>query len=220
MARGLFEKIKQIVFPRDLTCASCGREAVVNENGLCVDCAEGIEAFVTAPQIDHVDGYTAAYVYNDVSANMIKKLKYNGARYLARPLADALNIPEGWEIDAVVPVPLHYKRIAERGFNQSELIAKRLAKRLGLKYDGTLLVRRYDTKQQTRMTAAGRRRNLKDAFLADEKCDGLSILLIDDVRTTGSTLSECAKTLKNNGCARVYAATCCFAKPDEFGADQ
>ena len=216
----MFEKIKQIVFPRDLTCASCGREAVVNENGLCVDCAVGVESFVTAPQIDHLDGYTAAYVYNDVSAAMIKKLKYSSARYLARPLADALNIPDGWEIDAVVPVPLHYRRIAERGFNQSELIAKRLSERLGLKYDDTLLVRRYDTKQQTRMTAAGRRRNLKGAFLADEKCEGLNVLLIDDVRTTGSTLSECAKTLKKNGCAKVYAATCCFAKPGEFGTDQ
>ncbi len=217
MSVRFFDKLKRIVFPRGLTCASCQREAVVNEEGLCIDCAEGIERFVTAPQIDYVDGFTAAYIYNDVSSRMVKKLKYSGARYLARVLADSITIPDGWKFDVVVPVPLHYKRIRKRGFNQSELIAKHLCKRLGKKLDTSLLVRRADTKQQTRMTAAGRRRNLKNAFLADESCSGMSVLLIDDVRTTGSTFSECAKTLKKNGCAKVYAAACCFAKPDEQG---
>lgn len=217
MSIRFIEKLKRIVFPRGLTCASCGREAVVNEEGLCTDCAEGIERFVTAPQIDYVDGFTAAYIYNDVSGSMIKKLKYSGERYLARTLADSLTIPDGWEYDVVVPVPLHYKRIAKRGFNQSELIAKHICEKTGKKLDVSLIVRRIDTKQQARMSAAGRRRNLKNAFLADEKCKGMSVLLIDDVRTTGSTLSECAKTLKQNGCARVYAAACCFAKPDEHG---
>ena len=214
----LIDKLLNVLFPDKLVCDSCGREAVVQENGLCIECCIGTEVFNAAPALEFVDGFTAAYIYNDVSGRMVKRLKYNGAKYLARPLAEAVKLPEDWHIDAVVPVPLYYRREAKRGYNQSELIARHIAQINELKLDPSLLVRTHDTKQQARMSEAGRRRNVKDAFLADEGCKGLDILLVDDVRTTGSTLRECAKELKRCGCGKVYAAAVCFADKNKGGA--
>lgn len=209
----LKEKLLEALFPSRVACLACGREAVLEEDGLCPDCHMGLEYFIAAPPLKGIDGYTSAYIYNDVSAAMVKKLKYTGAKYIAKPLADAIELPADWQIDAVIPVPLHKRRIAERGFNQSELIAKALCKRLGLKMDASLLRRVADTPHQTRMSGAARRRSLKNAFEASGACSGLNVLILDDVRTTGSTLTECAKVLKNAGCGSVYAAAVCFAMP-------
>lgn len=143
----LIDKMLDIVFPKRLVCLSCGREAEVNEAGFCAECALGVELFNSAPPLEGIEGFTAVYVYNEVSSRMVKRLKYQGKRYMAKPLAEKLVIPEDWQIDAIVPVPLHYKRERERGFNQSELIAKHLAKRLGLKLDTGLLARIKNTKQ-------------------------------------------------------------------------
>ncbi len=211
----LIDTVLNALFPERTACCSCGREAATGDNGLCEECSTGIEIFNSAPTLPGIEDYTAAYVYNDVSSRIVKNLKYKNAKYLAKPLAEAIRIPPEWQIDVVVPVPLHYKRIRRRGYNQSELIAKHLSKRLGLNTDITLLIRTVDTRQQVRMTEAGRKRNVKDAFAADEACKGLNILLIDDVRTTGATLTECAKALKNAGCGKVYAATACFAQDYE-----
>ncbi|MBO4563322.1 MAG: ComF family protein [Clostridia bacterium] len=217
MLSKLVKTLRNALFPPSVACVSCGREAVLNERGMCPDCAAGTELFNDAPMIKDIDGYTAAYLYNDVSAKMVKRLKYNNAKYLAEPLARAIEIPKEWDIDAVAPIPLHYRRYSKRGYNQSELIAKSLCEAKGLNLDTKLVVRRRDTKQQTRLSDAGRKRNVKGAFLADESCRGLNVLLADDVRTTGATLSECAGALKAFGCAKVYAATVCCVDPNHRG---
>ena len=213
--KGLGKTIMEALFPPRGACFSCGREAVLLEDGLCEDCHSGIETFNSAPTLDSVDGYSAAFVYNDVSGRMVKKLKYGGKKYVAKQLASFVSIPDSWHIDAVVPVPLHRKRVWKRGFNQSELIAKHICSANGLDLEPSLLKRVRDTAQQTRMTEAGRKRNVRNAFSADERVKGLDILLVDDVRTTGATLSECASTLKKKGCGKVFAVTVCFAKPED-----
>lgn len=209
----LKERVLDILYPPRVSCCACGREAALDEDGFCIDCRMGLEVFNSAPPLKNISGYTAAYVYNDVSGQMVKRLKYNGAKYLARELARAIQLRSDWKIDAVVPVPLHFKRESKRGYNQSLLIAKHLCRRLKLKLEPRVLLRKRDTKPQARMTAAGRRRNLKGSFIADEACRGLKVLLVDDVRTTGSTLEECAAALKKCGCGNIYAATACFAEP-------
>ena len=216
MSEGRFEAFRErvldLIFPRRLACASCGREAAVDGHCLCEDCADGLELFVAAPILKNVSGYTAPLIYNDVSARMVKRLKYNGRRYLAPVIAEFIELPESWEIDRVVPVPLYASRQRKRGFNQSELIARELCKRYGLEMDTKLLKRVADTGQLVGLPGAARKRSLKGAFLADEACRGLNVLLVDDVRTTGATLTECAAELKRVGCGNVYAATFCFTK--------
>ncbi len=211
----LWETVKEALFPSRVACLACGREAVLGDEGLCPECAAGVERFVSAPPLKGVDGFTAVYIYNDVSSAMVKRLKYSGAKYVAAPLGESVELPVSWHIDAVVPVPLHRRRVAERGFNQSELIAKALCRRHGLEMDTGLLIRTADTPHQTRMSGAARKRSLKNAFRASDACAGLDILLVDDVRTTGTTLTECASALKKAGCRSVYAAAVCFSVPHD-----
>jgi ComF family protein len=213
MSKGFFDNLKRILFPRGLVCISCGAEAVTDEYGFCSSCAAELEPFNSAPPLDSVDGYSASFIYGEASSAAVKRLKYNGARYIARQLAATVRLPEEWDADCVVPVPLHYKRENKRGYNQSALIAKHLCKMTGLEPRFDILVKTKNTEQQARLSEAGRRRNLKNSFSASSEAAGRRILLLDDVRTTGTTLSECANTLKKAGAEKVYAYTICFAKP-------
>lgn len=125
---------------------------------------------------------------------------------------DALN---GFTADSVlvVPVPLHKRKLRQRGFNQSELIAKVAVK---LRHDGsrfelcpTLLERRRETKSQIGLSSHQRRENLRGAFAVaePERANGHEILLVDDVFTTGTTASECARVLRRAGASKVWVAT-------------
>ena len=201
-----------ILFPEKVACISCGREAVLDEGWLCAECREGIELFNSATPPEHVDGYSAAFIYNDVSERIVKRLKYGNARWIAKPLSEALSVPADWEFDCIVPVPLYFRRQLKRGYNQSELIAKHLAARLGLTVDAGLLIKTRSTRPQARLTDAERKRNLKDAFASDDSVKGKRIMLLDDVRTTGATLSACAGELKKQGAEAVCALTVCCAR--------
>ena len=112
------------------------------------------------------------------------------------------------EFDVIAPVPLHPARQRERGFNQAELLAELLAARINVPLKRLLERSRYTT-TQTAFDRAERMKNLRDAFHLRKKADvrRLRVLLIDDVLTTGSTLSECARVLKRAGASSVYAAT-------------
>lgn len=214
MSGSLKEALAGILFPKNAACLSCGRESVTGSDGLCADCHEGIETFNAAPPPAETDGFSSVYVYNDVSGRMVRRLKYSGAKYIAKSLADRIILPPEWEIDCVVPVPIYFRRFRKRGYNQSELIAKHLCRRLGLKLETDVLVKTRETLPQTRLVGSERRRNLKGAFEADDAVNGKSVLLVDDVRTTGSTLSECAAELKRHGAKAVWAVTVCTARPE------
>ena len=133
-------------------------------------------------------------------------------RLLETPYADwGLESP-----DIVLPVPLHPKRLKERGFNQSGLLAKEFSRMQGLPVSFDLLIRKNWTEPQTRLNRKERLENVKGAF---SLCDasavrGRRVLLIDDVFTTGTTLSECAKTLKKAGASEVHVLTVTRALPD------
>jgi ComF family protein len=112
------------------------------------------------------------------------------------------------EFDIIVPVPLHPTRRRERGFNQARLLAELLSARISIRCKEVLKRIRYTT-TQTALDRAERIENLHNAFRLRKNADvrGLHVLLIDDVLTTGSTLSECARVLKRAGAISVYAAT-------------
>lgn len=156
-------------------------------------------------------GFDAAYcfgAYEGVLRELIHLYKYGRVRTLARPLADLVMtaFPRDERLDAIVPVPLHWRRRWERGFNQSELLARAVARRTGLPVSGAL-VRVRATAVQARLSNTGRRRNVAGAFrcrrLGAGSLEGRRILLIDDVMTTGATAAACATALKRRGAARV-----------------
>ncbi len=120
----------------------------------------------------------------------------------------------GWPVEILIPIPLGKKRLKERGYNQVAMIALPLSIQLGLEYRPKALVRSRETRSQVGLSAAERRDNVRDAFLTDKKLvSGRNILLMDDVSTTGATLSSAAEALYANGAREVFAVTIARALP-------
>ncbi|MBQ2661867.1 MAG: ComF family protein [Clostridia bacterium] len=162
------------------------------------------EPFDTVIKIGDIDGMTAAFVYDGVIKQAIMNFKYNGRKYIAKPLALFMEADDRWNIDFVTFVPITQNRRLKRGYNQSEELARHFCDRTGLQLRGNILTKVRDTDSQTKLTREERRANLKGAFKATQRVNGFSVLLIDDVITTGSTALECAHTLKRAGAKRVY----------------
>jgi ComF family protein len=154
----------------------------------------------------------AATLYTEPVRSAIQHFKYNRRRELALPLSHymvAVFQQPPWQelkscIDSCLPVPIHERRLSERGYNQSTLLATAFAARIGLSLGDDLLVRNREVQSQARLSAEERRHNVEDAFTASPKVAGRHLLLIDDVLTTGATLAACATALKNAGAAAVY----------------
>ena len=124
---------------------------------------------------------------------------------LAGLLEDILRARGDLEFDSVVPVPMHRKKLRKRGYNQAELLARALARRLGARCQPALLVKKLEREAQSTLARAQRAANVRGAFGASPAVDGRSVLLVDDVCTTGETLRACAGTLRRAGAARVCA---------------
>jgi ComF family protein len=118
-----------------------------------------------------------------------------------------------WPIDMVVPIPLGRKRLKERGYNQVGLIARPLAMALGLDYTPHELARKRETRSQVGLSKEARRENVRDAFVAGARVKGKTVLVMDDVATTGSTLSAGAEAFFSSGAKNVYALTVARALP-------
>ncbi len=183
-------------------CGRCGRPFPGLPSG------EACEACRRAPP---PYAYARAVAgYRDGMREAIHQLKFAGRVALARPLGDLL-AEEGRPdlpveaIDGIVPVPLHPRRQAERGFNQAEVLARRLARRWQRPLLAGLLVRALPTRPQTELDEAERRRNVRGAFRVPhpEAAAGRHLLLVDDVLTTGSTVRECSRTLLAAGAQTV-----------------
>jgi len=142
--------------------------------------------------------------------DLIHLYKYGRIRTLARPLAELLRaaLPRDEHWDVVAAVPLHWLRKWRRGFNQSELLARQVARSTGVPLVSALR-RVRATPAQAGLSHTGRRRNVATAFRSRRPAslEGRSILLIDDVLTTGSTAAACARALKKGGASRVLVLT-------------
>ncbi len=158
--------------------------------------------------------------HSGIVRDRIHQFKFGRRLEWVPPLVELLQTTyETWGISPpglIIPVPLHLNRLKERGFNQSALLAKELARRLDLQVSYEILVRKKWTEPQTRLNRAQRLKNVRGAFDATgrESVRDVKILLIDDVFTTGETLSECARTLKKKGASEVHALTVTRALPD------
>lgn len=155
-------------------------------------------------------GAAAAGRYDGLLRELVLQLKYGHRPVLAEPLgvlmaACVRKSGVGTGVDFIAPVPLHRQKFRERGFNQAELLARRVASRLHLVLRNNVLLRMKDTQAQTGLDRSARRKNVEKAFAVRNGVDirGARILLVDDVMTTGSTLSECAAALKRAGASEV-----------------
>jgi len=182
-------------------CPTCGRSQA--SGIVCPDCRQ---------RQTEIDGIRSPFRFDEVIREAIHQLKYRNLKVLSPCLAELLadyfrsNPLPG---EALVCVPLHPRRLRERGYNQSSLLARELGKRIDLPVIEDCLIRVKQAQPQVRAVDVGeRRRNVADAFVCpDEKVSGKQIILIDDVCTSGATLESCAAALKSKGAASVWGLT-------------
>ena len=224
--------ILEILFPSDFKCVCCGEE-ISNEDFLicencykklpwingkvCEVCGEPIKSesklcMQCKSKLPYFKKCVSLFKYEEPISSLIKNFKYNNATYLQKTLAtfilkSFLKLNE--KVDVVIPVPLHYNRFKHRGFNQSEEICYYLKSLLNLSVNTNAVVRKIDTQTQTELNRKQRCENLKDAFVVVDKnaIKNKTVLLVDDVYTTGSTLNEVAKTLIKAKVKNVFAIT-------------
>lgn len=197
------EDFAQINFLNGAGCRSCAMP-------LEIDHGEDSQCGVCASKAQKWDQARAAIAYDDTSRQAILELKHAGRR-------DGLNAMSNWmalagreilpETDWLVPVPLHYQRLASRGFNQSAWLAQGVSRKTGTLALVDALSRKRNTPSQGGLTARQRRRNVAGAFEVRKsrqpRIKGSTVTLVDDVMTTGATLAACTKALKKAGAARV-----------------
>jgi ComF family protein len=188
-------------------CAACDA-AVVRAAAFCSPCAAQVEPAGTQDPTR-----LAAFVYGGPIAETIVRLKYGARPDLARPLGDLLYRAAMPHVDVlrgalVVPVPLHPSRLAERGYNQSALVGGRLARHMGAPFDAMALARVRDTTQQAKLDRAARLANVDGSIRVRHagRVQGRTVLLVDDVSTTGATLAACADALLGAGADEVRTA--------------
>lgn len=198
----------KLSFVKSPVCKKCGKEVMDETVEFCEDCMTHRHAFEYG---------LALLNYNEVARHSMAQIKYNNKREYLDFYGAAMAARYGkkfkqMQIDAIVPVPVHVSRRRARGFNQAELLGKILGKRLGVPVCSEMLVRSKKTVPQKNLTASERLKNLSGAFTAGAVPSGVhTVLLTDDIYTTGSTIEACARALRAAGVERVYFAVICMA---------
>ncbi len=190
-------------------CASCGKPFAFaqGEGAQCISCLKERPAH---------DGVRAVVAYDDKSGLLAMRLKYGARLGLAELIGQHMErFLDEVPVDAVIiPVPLHRWRLWSRGFNQSVLIGNALSKRSGIVMNSDILVRKKATPPLRSMSAKKRRKIVNEAFLlpsgVSDRVAGKTIILVDDVYTTGSTANACAGLLKQSGANKVLVF--CWAR--------
>ncbi|MBE5800686.1 MAG: ComF family protein [Clostridiales bacterium] len=213
--------ILDLFFPWDNSCALCQRKLIGQEHVLCVYCEEKLKKCELQP-LSAIKQHlplclcVGAYTYEDTAKELIFRLKYYNdatvALFLGQRMCFALlNSPLGLEWDAVVPVPLHPRKERLRGYNQSSLLASEIAGSLDIPMHAACLKKLKNTRSQTTKTREERFLAMKGVFTSCMNVQGMSILLVDDVLTTGATAISCAQALLDAGASRVGLLVACFA---------
>ncbi|MBI5026685.1 MAG: ComF family protein [Nitrospirae bacterium] len=193
----------------DPSCKRCGKPLVSDVSIICGECIEDEPAFEWARSFG---------LYEGILKEAINHFKYYGKKRLAKPIGDFLlkiDLPVSsgdspWRgVDAIVPVPMHHRKLKQREFNQSALLARELSLKNKLPMLLNCLIKVKDTMPQVGLGAKERAKNIKRAFEVRDRASvhGMRIALVDDVYTTGATVRECAKVLKRAGAKEVYVVT-------------
>lgn len=196
---GCMEKLKLLAPP---WCMRCGRK-LKEEGEYCEDCQRKVHTFARG---------RALYEYHSVAA-AIYRMKYGGRQEYAEFFGEEMgrylgNFIRDTNPDGLIPIPLHRRRLNKRGYNQASLLANALGAYMGIPVYDKLLRRTKNTKPLKLQNPSERQNNLKKAFIMTRNDVKLkSILLVDDIYTTGSTIDEVTRVLKQNGVEQVYFVT-------------
>lgn len=195
----MLTRLLKTIFPP--VCVVCDKYA----NYFCDDCQDLIDFLYFEPQLAELDKVLSLGFYTPPLSTVIKALKYQSLKPLGPILGDLLykHLRFTNEIDIVTSVPLHHKKIKQRGYNQAELIARQLAKRLNQPYLELLIRTKHTQNLASTNTSEERQKLINDSFVINKqnykKIKNKNILIVDDVITTGATLRGCAILLKQAG---------------------
>lgn len=208
---------KQKLTRNSFLCQKCENKITLKEKNHCEICHKEISSCGICSECKNkfpFEEFLSVFDFNQVIQNMIHNFKYNENRkignYLSNFLSQKLeNFEHISSIDYSIPVPLHKVKKRDRGFNQAYVIAQNIQDTLQIPVADDLVKRKRFTKTQTNLSKSERHENVADAFVAEkkEKIMNKNFLLIDDVFTTGSTLSSLTYELKNKGANKVFCAT-------------
>ena len=207
----ILERILDLLFPR--RCAFC-HKLMETEGQICRDCGRKLPCTMGEGQrvrLREADCYAALYYEGDVRESLLR-YKFRAARGYAKVYAEFLTkcVDENRiSCDSITWTPLSRRRLRRRGYDQAELLARELSRRLELPCVRTLVKLRNNPAQSLTGDAARRRANVAGAYAAFDEGEirGKRLLLVDDIVTTGATLSECVKVLKQAGAAEVSCLT-------------
>lgn len=224
----LANTIFDFILPR--FCCSCKTKLPTNQDTMCESCISKIQRSTSARlqrEFDRkfsdkkiISNFYSPFVFEKDKElqHAIHSLKYAKkfpvGIFLGKFLASEIKISRpDWKLDLIIPIPLHHLKKAERGYNQSYYIAKGVSKILKVKASERIVKRVKYTESQTTMTLTERQENISEAFKIRNKnsVKDKTILLIDDVITTGATISECGKILLEAGANKIYAASIAIA---------
>lgn len=203
------ECVEKVSLVKEPCCTKCGKEIIDDRDEYCPDCRQRLHYF---------DWGTAAINYDSVGRKMIYDFKYHNKRDNADFLAHEIMKRCGMQIrlmqgDVFVPVPLYWWKKRVRGFNQSEILARRLGELTGIPVCGDMLVRTKNTRPQKNLGHAQRNRNLMGAFRTGKIPEGIKkVILVDDIYTTGNTIDACSRVLKTAGIEKVYFVSACIGR--------
>lgn len=194
-------------------CLICDRSTNVHLN-ICDDCysllipkKEGV-----VNNFESVDRAYACFYYSPIVSETLRRYKFGNQRYFSYLFSELLmekimNLKLYKEFEAVIPVPLHRDTMLKRGFNQIELLTENVSGLLNINHYTDVLRKNRFTQEQAKLDSSMRKKNLQGAFVVENsnKIKNKSILLVDDMITTGATVEECAKALKESGAKKVIA---------------
>lgn len=230
------EKINSIVeffFPSNVVCIGCGKELFLENDryALCPDCAKQLYKIDTScPRCGKANRYGelcnicsstklffeknyACLVYDGMIKDIVHAYKFNNRSYLYRYLSSFMIdkiAQENIEFDLITAVPINKNRFRERGYNQSELLAKEISKRIDVPFSNGIF-KKENKEAQVGKNWAERKENVKNTFFIKDKdiFAGKTVLVVDDIITTGSTMNSIAETLMKAGAKRVLGLTLC-----------
>lgn len=197
---------KKIDFIKEPRCKKCGKQLEDMAKEYCYDCKNKRHLFETGVALVSHRGSIRNSIYGIKYDNKRENVDFFVEEIVKRYQEEI----RYWEADVIIAVPLHRRKLINRGFNQAEVIAKRLSKKTGIPYEKNLLVRVKYTRPQKELNDIGRKKNLLNAFEINKKNKKhfkemfKKIIIVDDIYTTGSTIDACADTLISCGAEKVY----------------
>lgn len=226
------DKLLEILYPSDIKCLDCGKDinkgedfcikckknlpfnngnickkcgTVLEKSGVCIRCAKRLNFKIAR----------SPFMYDGIIKRLIHNFKYDNAKFLFKPLAKYMANcykENNMKADVIVAIPLYKARFKKRGYNQAEKLSEEMSKIINLPLISAL-ERIKDTPSQTNLDFKERQRNIEGAFtVKDKSFEGKNVLLIDDVYTSGATMKEASKVLKQNGAKDIYIITLAHTK--------